>query len=170
MIETINELVVFTVFGSVAWFLILVAALIVALFASEYHEEGGIGFVAVVVFVIITSVWGTVPLRDLVTIPSVVGYLVVGFLYSLARTYAKGKELGRKATKDYGNYSTDYDVTIEAFIKRKKLDFELKSHVFRWWLMFPISMIHWVFGTLLKDVFSGVYARVEFLYEKLLNA
>ena len=37
-------------------------------------------------------------------------------------------------------------------------------------IMFPISMIHWVFGTLLKDVFSGVYARVEFLYEKLLNA
>ena len=53
MIETINELVVFTVFGSVAWFLILVAALIVALFASEYHEEGGIGFVAVVVFVLV---------------------------------------------------------------------------------------------------------------------
>lgn len=170
MIETINELVVFTVFGSVAWFLILVAALIVALFASEYREEGGIGFVAVCVFVIVSSVWGTVPLMDLITIPSVVGYLVVGFSYSLARTYAKGKELGRKATKDYGNYSTKESESLEDFIKRQKSSFELKSHVFRWWLMFPISMIHWVFGTLLKDAFSGVYARVEFLYKRLLNA
>ena len=171
MIETINELVTFTVFGSAVWFLVLVAALIVTLFISEYQEEGGVGFVAVVVFVIVSSVWGTVPLMDLVTIPSVVGYLLIGFLYSLARTYFKGKELTEDAMEVYDNRgSLHEDETIEDYIKRQKSRFELKEHVFRWWLMFPISMLHWLFGTLLKDVFTGVYSKIEFLYDKLLNA
>ena len=147
MVETLSDLVVFTVFGSAIWFLILVAALIVSLFISEYQEEGFGGFAAVVVFVIINKIWGTAPLIELVTWTNVIAYLLIGFIFSLVRTYFKGKELSDE----------------------KKKYFQLKEHVFRWWLMFPISMLHWLFGTLLKDLFTRVYDKVESLYNKIFN-
>jgi len=162
MIETLSDLVVFTVFGSAIWFLILVVALIVSLFISEHQEEGFGGFGAVVVFVIINNIWGNVPLVELVTWVNVITYLVIGFLFSLVRTYFKGKELTKEYDKLTNKNSHD---TLEKY----KKSFRLSEHVFRWWLMFPISMLHWLFGTLLKDLFTRVYDKVESLYNKIFN-
>ncbi|MFK5282745.1 hypothetical protein ACI3PL_24580, partial [Lacticaseibacillus paracasei] len=75
-------------------------------------------------------------------------YLFLGFIFSLIRTYFKGKKLDTKQ-KEY---------------------FELKEHVFRWWLMFPICLITWVFGDLLKDLYNFVYSKLSKVYQSIFNA
>jgi hypothetical protein len=47
--------------------------------------------------------------------------------------------------------------------------FDLKGHVFRWWFLFPVSMITWFFGSVLKDVYDLIYSKLGGLYEKVLN-
>jgi hypothetical protein len=75
-------------------------------------------------------------------------YLFLGFIFSLIRTIAKGRELKDTEDKKY---------------------FELKEHVFRWWLLWPICAITWVLGRLLVDVYNFLYSKISRVYEFLFN-
>ena len=79
----------------------------------------------------------------------VIMYVFIGLLFAILRTYFESKELN----KEY-----EYD-SLEKF--KKELD--LKSSVFRWWFLFPISAITWLFGTLL-------FAKVGTMFYNILNA
>lgn len=51
----------------------------------------------------------------------------------------------------------------------EKKYFRLKHHVFRWWFLFPISMITWLIGDVIKDIYSWIYQKVERFYDYLFN-
>jgi hypothetical protein len=99
------------------------------------------------VFLALNNWWGTIDLTAILTLKNSFLYVVIGFLFSIVRTYFKGREL----------------------TKREKLDFQLKEHVFRWYFLFPICALNWIFGSLLKQVFDWFYAKIETFYQKLFN-
>jgi hypothetical protein len=143
-----ENLIPFTLFGSSLAFGIVLVSLFIVLIISDIEEAGAFAFVAVLIAILFNHFWGTFPLLSMVSFRNVSIYLFLGFVFSLIRTYFKGKKL----TADQKKY------------------FSLKDHVFRWWLMFPICLINWVFGDLLKDLYNFVYSKLGKVYQAIFNA
>lgn len=137
----------FTLFGSGIAFGVLLVLLLITLIVSDIREEGEIAGTAIVIFLILNYFWGTFPILSLITIKNVIAYILIGFLFSIVRTFFKGKEL----TEDEKKY------------------FKLKDHVFRWWFLFPFSLINWVFGKLIKDFYNLIYDKFEKFYNEIFN-
>lgn len=156
-----ENLIPFTLFNSATIFAIVVAVLIAIFIYSDVEEQGYVAFIILVIFSLVNWKWGTMPFFSYFTLLNVSIYLVTGFLFSIIRTYFKGKELTRE----------DEELKIEFPNTRdsKKANFNLKDHVFRWWFMWPISALTWIFGRLLKDLYDYLYDSLEALYKKIFN-
>lgn len=142
-------MLVFTIFGSVVWFYIITITLLIGLFIAESEEIGWVGFIIFLGYIILDYYSDkNYNLGMIFTWQNVLIYLSLGVVFSLIRTYFKGKELSED----------------------EKKRFELKEHVFRWIFMFPISLLNWlVFKVLFKDIFNYLYKKAESTYIKLFN-
>jgi hypothetical protein len=145
-----ENLIPFAIFGSSLAFAIMVLALIIIFIASDIEESGHIATLALFIALGFNYFWGNFPVLDFFTFKNISIYVFIGFLFSLVRTYFKGKELNK--------------------YPEEKKRFRLKEHVFRWWFLFPISAINWFFGHLLKDLFNFVYKGFEQFYDRIFNA
>ncbi len=141
-----NDFLSLALFGSFVWFCVILACLIAVFFWSENVEHGGIAFVGIVCFLIINHYWGNIPIRDYISVTSVSIYLGLGLIYSVIRTYYYGRN---------SKYQDDIDY--------------LKGNVFRWWLLFPISLINWLVTDLLSDLWNSIYARLRGMFEYFFN-
>ena len=144
-----ENLFYFTLFGNNIAFFIVTVVLWVTLVISDENEDGLTAFIAVVIFLGLNYFWGTLPLSSIFSLRNVLIYLFLGFIFSIIRTYAKGVKF-----RDNPNYKKNYD---------------LKDHVFRWWLLAPVCLVNWMFKDLLKDLFNWVYKRLEKFYIKIFN-
>lgn len=144
-----GDFLCFTIFGSGVVFLTLLTILFFSLIVSDRVGNGYYATLSVLVFVGIMYFWGNGGdvILQYVTFKYVGMYLFAGFLFSLLRTFFKGKEL----------------------TKEEKKYFKLKDNVFRWWFLFPISAINWVCGHLLTDLYSFIYSKVGKVYESIFN-
>lgn len=143
-----ENLITFTLFGSAIWFTIVSLVLIIIYFISEIAEDGSYGFVATLIFIALYYFSGDGKLLNLVfTLQNIILYVTIGFIFSLIRTYFKGRELTKEDRKS----------------------FKLKEHVFRWWFLFPFAIINWVCGKILKDLWNLIYSKTSKLYESLFN-
>lgn len=140
----------YTLFGSVSLFFVFLGLLVFALILADLNENGYYATVSFAIFIGLIYFWGEIVVLSIFTIKNILMYVFVGFLFSLVRTYFKGKELKKKG-KEY------------------KEDFRLKDNVFRWWFLFPISAINWIFGHLLRDLYNVIYAKVEKIYVSIFN-
>lgn len=136
-----------TLFGSGLYFLLSVVLFLVLLIVSDVIEVGLLASFVTVVFLSVNYKAGNLPLSEILTVYNILLYIFIGFIFALVRTYFKGKELKEKQ-KEY---------------------FELKEHVFRWWFLFPISAINWIFGKLMKDLWNFTYNKFEKLFTKIFN-
>lgn len=134
------SLLEFLIFGSFVWTVIVFAILLILLIFSESLENGFIGFIGVLAFLAINHYWGNIPVTNLLTWRNAFGYLGIGIVFAVIRVYFYGVE---RASKGYN------------------LENELKNHVFRWWLNWPFSLIHWIFNGLLRDLFDVIYDKIE---------
>lgn len=143
-----ENLLPFTLFGSGILCGIILFILLICLLISDKLENGGWAFVLTSIFLGVNHFWGTIPVASLFTWSNVLLYVFIGFVFSLIRTYFKGRELTHES----------------------KRYFKLKEHVFRWWFLFPICALNWVFGDLLVDLYDFVYGKIESVYDSLFNA
>lgn len=141
------EIFVFSLFGSTVLFYAFLLILLFILFGAELNDSGVAAFLAFTVFVILNYFWGTAPILSLFTFKNVGIYITIGFAFSMLRTYFKGRELGDE----------------------QKQYFNLKSAVFRWWFMWPISLLNWIFGKLLSDLFDWIYSKISSVFEYLFD-
>jgi len=138
----------FTLFGS-SWILALsLLIFIILLFVSDLSDSGSSAFAVTLVFLAVNYLWGNLPVLHVFTWKNIIGYVLIGFIFSLIRTYFKGKELS----------------TTE------KSDFDLRFAVFRWWFLWPVSCLNWVFGKLFMDAYEFIYGKIENLFVMLFNA
>lgn len=161
-----EALLAFTIFGSVVWFYIILTIVLIALIASDIQEEWLAPLVIVGAFILINYFWGNIPIGKYLTWSNVGIYIGVGFIFSLIRTFFKGKELKR----EYESLQTLLSNPYEQSLQEYKSEFALKANVFRWWFMFPISIITWLFGSVFKDIWNYVYSKLATVYTKILNA
>ena len=151
-----NNLIEVTLFGSGIAFGILVVLFFISLIISDISKDGTIAFVATLIFLGLNYFWGAVPTNNLFTWENVGIYLLIGFIYSLIRTYFKRREFNR----------------IEEMLKqpsRDRLYFNIKDHVFRWWFLWPVSLFVWILSDILKDVYDFVYECVSSVYTTILG-
>ena len=140
----------YTLFGSVGLFFLGLGILVFTLILADLNENGYYATFSFAVFLGLVYFWGEADILSVFSIKNILMYLFTGFLFSLMRTYFKGKELSKKG-------------------KGYKETFRLKDNVFRWWFLFPISAINWVFGHLLRDLFNLIYSKVEKVYVSIFN-
>ncbi len=143
----------YQLFGNSLVFIGISIIFLICLFVCDTDDtEYGGGITPIVLAIVyfgLNYFWSNFPILSFLTFRNVGLYLFVGFLFSIVRTYFKGLEL----KKD------EYE----------KKRFKLKDNVFRWWFMFPICLVKWLFSRLLVDLFNGIYKLVGNFYEKLFN-
>jgi hypothetical protein len=170
--ETISDLIAFTLFGNALIFLGAVVALLITLFIADTEENGFYATIAVLIFIGLNQFKGDFHIQNYVDWWDIGIYLVIGLGFALMRTFFKGRELSKQYTDDYYSIverTGDEALTIEEYITKKKKDFDLKEHVFRWWFLFPISGLVWLSGTVFKDAWNLVYDKIGGVFNKILN-
>lgn len=149
-----QELLTLSIFGSFIGFIAATIVLFGLFFYAEYEKQGFIAFVAVIAYVVINHYWGNVPLKSLVTIPNVLIYLGAGLVYAVIKTYFYGRTIAS------GNSNNALDTAID----------ELKGHVFRWWFIWPISLISWLVTDFIVEGFELLWDNVGTSFRKILTA
>lgn len=177
----LNFLPEFVLFGSVTYFYILVTVFLIVLFASEVNENGWLALISFGVFAILTS-WSNLDIIEFFKVNlALVGYYVlIGLGHSMARTYLYGRkrkperlavieeqnEWNEKYRSDEGEMQSTSK--IEMF-DRTTYD-KLKGNVFRWWFLWPVSLLTWVFSDLLRDVWDLIYDYTKKVFQAILDA
>lgn len=135
----------FTLFGSGIAFGILLLALFIALIWADIEEVGWAATVSVIIAIGLNYFWGDFPILKYLTFYNIAGYLFIGFLFSIIRTYFKGKELGDKTKKT----------------------FNLRDNVFRWWFLWWICAINWIVGRLIADAWNWIFDKLGGMYRSI---
>jgi hypothetical protein len=135
----------FTLFGSVIGFYIAVLLLIGLLFYSDIEEQGYGAFFSFLIFVGVTYFWSNFNILFYFSWELICSYLGIGLLYSFIKTYF----FARKKGEDGRKY--------------------IKENVFRWWFLWPVSLINWILSDIIRDLYNLVYNKLSRLYDGIFN-
>ena len=165
-----ETLLALTLFGSVIGVWAAMLLFIVICFIADANESGYAATVALVILGIMLYIWSDVKaILALFSIASVVGYFLIGLGFSVFRTFFAGRKLGKeikdKPTVSRGNQG-EYDTKERA---RKEFLNEMQGNVFRWWFMWPISLISWVATDFIVDAWDYLYSKVSKFYNYVLD-
>lgn len=160
-------------FGSFVWWSIITAVILLILFVSEVKSQEGSGWislVALIAYFIIFYFWGNKDIGILLDWKFLLLYLGIGFVYTLIRTYFFGRSSKNKVQENINtSYSGSYNTKESAvnYKKREREEFieKLKVNVFRWWFIWPISLIVWTLSDLVRDVWNWIYANIRKIFE-----
>ena len=142
-----EQLLNFALFGSFAWALTFFIVLFIVFMISEGVEHGGIAFLGVVVFLVLNHYWGNIPVMELFKWQNILAYLGIGFVFANIRIYFYGRQLSQNEQRE--------DV--------------LKDNVFRWWFIWPASLIYWAFSDLLGNAWDWIYSVSQSTFKFFLN-
>ena len=118
-------------------FLALIGLFVLSLIA-EYEEHGGITLLGVICFTIVNHFWGNFD-YSIFTWKNLGIYLAIGFVYAVYRSYLMGKS----------GKSISY----------------LKSNVMRWWFVWVVSLVFYIFSDLLGDIYNYLYKFTSSTFE-----
>jgi len=147
-----QDLLSLTIFGSFLGFVLSTIALLVVFFWAEFEEQGLIAFFGVIAYLTINHYWGNVPVNNLLSIPLIASYLGAGLIYAIFRTYFYGRSIAKK------------DTSLEKAIRN------LKGNVFRWWFIWPVSLISWLVSDFIVEAFEFTWDYIGSSFRKILAA
>lgn len=189
----LDSLLALSLFGGFLWFALIVGAYIIGLFISDYYENGYYATALSVVLIGIFYYEGTIQFWNHISWLTILGYLLVGFIFSIIRTFIFGrkehvkflnkeKEWGEKLEQLILNYKEKNpkadDKTIEEvmgnYVKgRGSWDtyekVSIKKHVFRWWFLWPVSLLTWLLTDLVKDLYEFVWDKLKNFYAAVIK-
>ena len=155
-----------TLFGSVVWFWIFTFVFVFICFVSDLNKNGYFAFAAFIALMVTYHFWGDVKsILEFVTWTNVGIYLTMGLIYATIKTFFSGRKLKEKLKslpEDRPKIGYVNETKKEA--KLKFID-KLESNVTRWWLMWWVSLINWIFTDLFKDFFHFVYSKFKGFFE-----
>lgn len=164
-----EALLALTLFGSVIGFWISVVVFLFICFLSDINESGYFAFGSLIIVSVLYYFWGDIKtLLPMFTLVNISIYLGIGLLFSAFRTFFAGRELGKEIKdlpidKKSGERYDNQEYRKEQFVK------ELKGNVFRWWFMWPISLITWLITDLVKEVWDWTYSKIKNFYNYILD-
>lgn len=160
MIETVLAL---SLFGHFAWFAIIITAWIIGLFFAEKEEEGWLATIFTVIVLGTFQFEGTYQLASYFSWMVLGIYLGAGFVFSLVRTFLFARKEQTKFLKREAKIAKQKAENPNAWSS----NYEKKSivgHVFRWWFLWPVSFIAWIFTDLVKDLYDFVWRYLKGFY------
>lgn len=147
-----QDLLTLSMFGGFVGFVAATLVLLFLFFYAEHEKQGFIAFVAVVAYLIANHYWGNVPIKSLFSWFNVSVYLGTGLVYAVIKTYS----YGRSVAADGGSLDRAVD--------------ELKGHVFRWWFIWPVSLISWLVSDFIVEGFELLWDNIGNSFRKILAA
>jgi hypothetical protein len=136
--------------------------LLIILFVSEVSENG---FLATVFSLIIgvcfffygKDTWNS--FVSILTVKTIVMYIIAGLVFAIFRVFMHGRNEMRKAVhfKATGNIGK-YDINKE-----------IKESVFRWWFLWPVSLIVWVIKDFINEIYDLVYVAFDRFFNSVMN-
>lgn len=145
-----QDLLSLSIFGGFVGFVAVTVVLIFLFFYAEYQEQGIIALVAFLAYFLVNHYWGNVPIINLFSIKTVSIYLATGLVYAVIKTYFYGRE-----------------IAINGLDPKYSLD-GLKGNVFRWWFIWPVSLISWLVSGLLKELFGLIWDNISKSFSEIL--
>ena len=159
----LSNLPEFFLWGSAIVFWLFLSLLIIIFFISDVKENGILAFISFIVFIVLTELWGSFKIMNYVTLAYLGLYLVIGLIYGFIRTFFYGRKKLEYLT--YNENPTEEEINAnEKALIAKRLKY-LKNNFFRWWFLFPISIINWVFSDLVFDIYDWAYSKLQKLIE-----
>lgn len=147
-----QELLSLSIFGSFIGFIAATVVLFALFFYAEYEKQGFIALVAVIAYLVVNHYWGNVPLKSLVTFPNIAIYLGAGLVYAVIKTYFYGRSVAADGK------------TLNSAID------DLKGHVFRWWFIWPVSLVSWLVTDFIVEGFELLWDNIGTSFRKILTA
>ena len=173
-----EEYIAFSFFGSAIWFGLIVLALLGSFIWAEVEENGFGAAISLGVVLIINHFWGNFPVMEYISWAKIGIYIGIGFAFAIIRTFFKGRHLKGKheeyvaSTEQWNKDRDEAKMSAHKIDTREeynKKNFDLKGHIFRWWFLFPVSMMSWFLGSVIKDVYNYLYTHIGGLFERILN-
>lgn len=132
------------------FFAVFTSIFLIILFLLDKEEAGYVASVVTLIYVLINYWWGN--LFNEITFEWIwLGwYLGIGLIYAIIRTYLFGRENRGKNERYYA-------------IR------DLKGNVFRWWFLFPVSLINWMLFDLASKVYNLIYSYIEYTMIKIFD-
>jgi hypothetical protein len=142
MLESLQS---FLLFGSFVWFWIITGILLICLFLSDIEEQGYAATTSLIIFLGLNYFWGNLDISQFFNFKLIGIYLLIGLIYSFIKTYF----YARKKGEDGREY--------------------IKENVFRWWGLWPISLINWILSDIIRDLYNLIYDKLSNLYNGIFN-
>jgi len=167
--EALATLTALTLFGSVVWTIIISSIFIVILILADLYENGWTATGFFVVFCFLFIMWGNESWNEFVisfTWLNALLYFTIGLCHSFIRIYFFGRKKMKSFEADTYVHS-NYEENKEA--ERKYIREKLKGNVFRWWFLWPISMVIWILKDMIKEVYDWMYQKLNKVFNFFLN-
>ena len=163
--DFLQALLTVTLFGSSFWGISLLLLFFVGCFWADFEEQG---FLATLFLLIIgllfyfvgKDTW--IPIVNMMTWKFFAVYFVAGLVHSFIRVFF----YGRKQMNKLNEYRLRHS---EIFDYEPDIDRDVKSHVFRWWFMWPISLISWFVKDMIKEIYYWVYQKFTKVFDFVLD-
>jgi len=154
-------------FGSIFWTVVIILVLIGAFIWAEVNENGYIAIIFSFAIAVVLYLWGPDlwdKITSVVTLGMVFLYLGIGLFHSMFRTFVFARKKIKKENQERGGF----DIKLKSgWIANLK--FDLQGNVFRWWFMWPISLLVWIFSDFIKDLYDWVYGKLKAMYEGIFD-
>lgn len=162
MTEFFHALLTLTLFGSVIWALITIGIFLIICFISDVNENGFVATGFLVVLSFLFFIWGKESLpvfKSLISWQFLVTYFSLGLVYAFIRVFFHGRSEMKKVNEH----------RLEGRTYEYNIDRKIKENIFRWWFMFPISLIVWIISDMIKEIYDYVYQRMSKAFDYVFN-
>ena len=160
MENLLNLLPQFILLGSIWWFITSVVIFFMFLFIAESKENGFIAFFGFLIFSIVNYYWGDFNVLAYFSWANIGAYFGIGLVYALFKTYVYAKKQRAKSlTDEHTSYKYKRERAIE----------DLKGNVFRWWFIWPISLVYWIFSDLFRDIWAFLWGKVSIFFTSIFD-
>jgi hypothetical protein len=162
MTEFFHTLMTLTLFGSVVWALIVIGLFIAFCFYSDVNENGFIATVSLIIFGFMFFKWGKESLpvfKSFFTWSFFIIYFSLGLLHAFIRVFFHGRSEMKKVN-EYRLQGHTYEYNI---------DRKIKENIFRWWFMWPVSLIVWIISDMIKEICDFIYQKMSKVFDFIFN-
>lgn len=146
-----------TLFGSFIWSAILIGLYFTLCIYDDVVENGISAFVVGIIAVIVFGIWSNVDFKiiwESFSFLYLLYYLLIGIIHAVIRSFFRGRAEQIKFLAILKDNPKTYH----------RVSFDIKEHVFRWILMWPISLVVWILKDIVKDIYLYLYKRFGKLF------
>ena len=159
-----EALLAITLFGSIFWAGFALTAFFIICFWADYKENG---YVATVFFIALGALFyffgkeAWLLFISIFTWLNLLIYFGVGLIHAFIRIFFYGRNEMIKLNEDR--------LSKMSVTHQHKINRDIKSNVFRWWFLWPISLLNWFIKDIIHDIYNWCYDKLNRIFNVILD-